>query len=112
MRDIKFRIWEGHNKCFSKTPHSFLLNKNFELSCVDDSFDGESWKFIIEQYTGCLDKNHKEIYEGDVIKYKDKFGQVTFLAGMFVLDWGDQTESELGYLLTDKLEIVGNIHEN
>ena len=68
MREIKFRAWDTQGK-------TMLSWGRFDLYGMDGLY-GTPWKescpLVFMQYTGLKDKNGEEIYEGDVIDYKDE----------------------------------------
>ena len=103
MREIKFRIWDKKNSVWLKRFNLNLLDLYIEdLSIVE-----------INQYTGLKDKNRTEIYEGDIVKWKNrekdifKYAKVFFEDGAFRLY---NTYFELNKY--ENLEVVGNIYEN
>ena len=108
MREIKFRAKYKDNKEWSH----FTLKELIQNDGV--MFDNyHDWY----QYTGRKDKNGKEIYEGDILKFKplkekDNVGKVKFFAGIFFVTDKDDYDYEIGYILIENLEVIGNIYEN
>lgn len=107
MRPIKFRVWSKSHECM--------------LPILKEDIFGvlENNDHIVMQFTGLLDKNGKEIWEGDIVRFVAddivfKVGEVIFKDGMFLACHG-QTIPE-NHLFTDlqtyKCEVLGNIFEH
>lgn len=107
---FKFRVWDKL--------HKEWIDDNTIAMCSDgiiiDIYTEEPEEnYLAQFYTGCNDKNDTPIYEGDIINHKNKIGYVNMFAGMYLLEYNDQTDSgPIGFLLTNDMEIVGNIFDN
>ena len=107
MRKIKLRGWDGEQKRFVYWSLNDFLCRFGEAEYKDDRKDC-SPLFDWSEFTGLLDKNGKEIYEGDLVKFTLKDGQI---------DRIEVAKFEFGTfhpLMAMHLEckVIGNIYEN
>jgi hypothetical protein len=107
MNKNKFRFWNPQTQ-------SFVQNYNYN-GPVDELFEPDEF-LKPQQFLGILDKNMKEVYEGDVVKgiYVLKgleiMGEVQYSCDRcaYVVDW----HYEISNIEFDSLEIVGNMVED
>lgn len=113
MREIKFRV-EYRKKVYEVEGINFVHRlifvdgKGVPLSLSDVN---------LLQFTGLKDKNGKEIYEGDVVSYKDgRIVQVTWHDYTARFDSVGITNKGTPHPLTNRpdilAEVIGNIYEN
>ncbi len=105
-REIKFRVWDKVD--YMSSPFSLQDLQERKIQFTQDC--------PVMQYTGLKDKEGKEIYEGDVLLYKNEWetfipvtkNVVLFEYGMFKM------QNTVGTLSskTSEIEIIGNIYEN
>ena len=116
MREIKFRAWVGEpgdgRMCtmgFSISGNGTILDRNGRSVRVDG----------VMQFTGLLDKNGKEIYEGDIFQFHYNDGP----GGRGVVFWHDEMaaymwhpadhDESMSTLMPEYqvMEVIGNIYE-
>lgn len=104
MREIKFRAWRDNN---------WLLKSNgsnvYELSDMEEGYFTKEVQWM--QYTGLVDKNGKEIYEGDICKAPHDFGPGGWHERTFEVKYHNEHGYQWNYWDLSKIEIIGNIYE-
>ncbi|TES90820.1 MAG: hypothetical protein E3J87_09125 [Candidatus Cloacimonadota bacterium] len=104
MREIKFRAWSKREK------YMYKWRQIHNAGSLDDMIADKD--VILRQYTGLKDRNHKRIYEGDILSYELKQGwEIFFEDGCYYMMCGGRSFL-LEKVRTQISEIIGNIHEN
>lgn len=107
MKSFKFKAWDKEFHKWSESPM-----KTFPIADINYLTD-----YIWCQFTGIYDINGKEIYEGDIVRFRrsdDKFfiGEIAYIdkyGAYFVIHSGISDNQLYAF---DHYEVIGNIFEN
>lgn len=136
-RAIKFRAWDSKKKEWLTwvPPKEYMLDSNeWDHNDIDDGsgettfvfpdrpFSTFGGRIVYEQFVGLVDKNGKEIFEGDVLKIthdsgNEYVGEVvydgfSYYAKTDFYNWHIHLRRLLNRLdCFSAFELVGNIHE-
>lgn len=78
MKEIKFKVRNKNNGHFEV----YTLS---ELALTCGLPENEDWTNV-KLFTGCLDCNNREIWEGDTIRLAEDTFEVKFVRGMFCIE--------------------------
>lgn len=114
MRTIKFRAWNGEQMV---SPD--YIDRKGIAHWKENSIPTSSEKVM--QFTGLLDKNGKEIYEGDIIVQPELYHQKSLnkKPQEGIVYWNEEDarfsiRSKNGYFMVlnpSECEVIGNIYE-
>jgi uncharacterized phage protein (TIGR01671 family) len=109
MRTIKFRAWSNKwDKMIYHNLDGYTIDVHANTAWMDGC-DDEC--VVLMQFTSLLDKNGKEIYEGDIVN-QDGYSvnvEVVFYGSRFCL------KKQMGfsdYIPAKNLIVIGNVYEN
>jgi hypothetical protein len=115
-REIKFRVWDGKKMYYPSFKNRIYLAWGLMWQLFDGNHKeivDELHGGVLELFTGILDKNGKEVFEGDILEINGKKGPIIWISCMDEYDWTGWYCEAAGYSgRYQNGEVVGNIHEN
>lgn len=120
MREINFR---GYNRKNKQWIYGFYLqNRGAHFVCPDEFANGKSWDDYevdpetVGQFTSLYDKNHKRIFEGDILKVGEEktLIEVRFVRGVFAFLWNGDLDDEFpcNAPTHEWAKVIGNIYDD
>ena len=128
MRQLKFRMWDDK----LKTMYTPDMEPNmWNIANIENGVIKQTKDNILMQYIGLKDKNKKEIYEGDFVKYYEyeceeepELNEYEILEVKYCADISDYPAFEIDSkfdkeanriqigIIEGRIEVIGNIYEN
>lgn len=116
-QDLKLRIWNGKRMCYG--PGMESISPSWVIMM------GNTSSYPVQQFIGLFDRNKKEIWEGDIIQYRNKKYVVHKSKGCFIYNSSNVNGSNnMGFMFeisavnqfdfdrSDLCEVIGNIYMN
>ena len=118
----KYRAYDGGSLNRMYQPDEVMVG-NGDIWIIDEDSVAGEWivnnDIHLMQSTGLLDKNGKEIFEGDIVDYKGRKALVSWHGSYasFIYRFVDELQKRNAewnslYLAYMRCEVIGNIYEN
>lgn len=98
MREIKFRTWN---------PEYTSMMYEDDVATINDIINMGREFDTLMQFTGLLDKNGREIYEGDIIRTHYGYPDKEEYEGVV-----EDIRTDCNFESDAVMEVIGNIYEN
>lgn len=122
-REFKFRFWNRIAHRFQPASRyaidgdGDLVAYDYEMGAYNDAVSFSKTCIAAQQWTGCIDKNEKQIYEGDIVRaYSEHYSNENYIAvvifdeSFFIAKLNDNDTR--GVWSGEDIEVIGNIFEN
>jgi hypothetical protein len=106
MRPIRFRAWDIERKQWIENIDSWRVTYL--------NGDNDSPPCVVMQFTGLIDKNGLEIYDGDLIRFANGNSPWVISWHQSTARWVGRADTVVLNLIDEpqKYEVLGNIHED
>lgn len=114
MKTLKFRAWDDGLKQMFPVGILGFCEGGFSVS---DGYSREAiGKYPLMQFTGFIDKNGKEVYEGDIVQYKFEFPKGNINERIYKVEFDGCAFRTFGNVLSiyeqEQVEVIANIYKN